>query len=167
MSSWYAVHTQPNGEVKAMQHLLRQGFDVFLPKYLKRRSHARKIDWVPAPLFPRYLFVGMDIAENRWRAIHSTVGVSYLVCQGDSPVEVPDDVVSSLWAREDAKGLIDFAQISPFKRGDKLQILDAAFGDVIGEFENLDEQGRVTLLLDLMGRKVKLKTPLEKVTAVG
>ncbi len=167
MSQWYAVHTQPNGEHKALRHLERQGFNAYMPKYLKRRSHARKVDWVSAPLFPRYIFVGMDIRAQRWRAIHSTVGVSYLVCQGDSPVEVPDGVVESLRARENEKGLVDFNKVSPFKKGDQIQILDPAFGDLIGKFEHLDEQGRVTLLLNLMGREVKLKTPLEKVAAAG
>ncbi len=150
-----------------MQHLARQGFDVFMPKYLKRRSHARKIDWVPAPLFPRYLFINMDLMQKRWRAIHSTVGVSYLVCQGDEPVEVPSDVINGLHARENKKGLIDFSKVSPFKKGDQIQIMDSAFSELSGKFERLDDQGRVTLLLNLMGREVKLKTPLEKVAAAG
>ena len=66
---WYVVQTQVNGELKAAQNLMRQGFEVYLPCYLKRRRHARKIDLVSKPLFPRYLFVAIDVATQRaWRS---------------------------------------------------------------------------------------------------
>ncbi|WP_338025645.1 hypothetical protein [Bradyrhizobium zhanjiangense] len=36
-----------------------KGFEPYRPRYLKRRSHARKIDQM-VPMFPRYLFVRID-----------------------------------------------------------------------------------------------------------
>ncbi len=89
MNRWYVVHTHPRGERLAMVNLQRQGMDAYLPQYLKRRRHARRTQWIPAPLFPGYLFVAMDVETVRWRAIHSTVGVRYLVCHGDWPARVP------------------------------------------------------------------------------
>ncbi len=80
--SWYVVQTHANAEVKAATHLGRQGFEVYLPRFLKRRRHARRVEIVPAALFPRYLFVA-DIASQRWRSIHSTIGVCRLLCNGD------------------------------------------------------------------------------------
>ena len=74
MTYWCAVNTQVNAEDKAVFHLMRQGFKVLLPKHLKRRSHARKVAWVPRPLFPGYLFVEIDPERSPWRAIRSTVG---------------------------------------------------------------------------------------------
>ena len=61
--SWHVVQTRPRSENKAALHLQRQGFEVYLPRYLKRRSHARKVDFVPAPLFPQYVFVAVDLAD--------------------------------------------------------------------------------------------------------
>ena len=75
---WYVVQTQPHAESKAARHLCRQGFQIYLPRYLKRRRHARRTETVPAPLFPRYMFVAVDIAVQRWRSIQSTIGVSRL-----------------------------------------------------------------------------------------
>ncbi len=167
MNAWYAVHTQPNGEVKAQRHLLRQGFDVYMPKFLKRRSHARKIDWIPAPLFPRYLFVGMDVEQMRWRAVQSTIGVSYLVCFGDQPLEVTSEIIDNFRKLENEKGLIEFSKVMPFQKGETVRLLDSAFSATLCKFEHLDDQGRVTLLLDLMGREVRLRTPLEKVEAIA
>ena len=70
--AWYAVHTHAGAESRAVWHLERQGFAAYLPQYSKRRRHARRTEWVRAPLFPRYLFVWVDIAKQRWQAIQST-----------------------------------------------------------------------------------------------
>ena len=74
------AHSQPNTEHKAVVRLEREGFPAYLPRYLKRYRRARRIEMVPAPLFPRYLFVAIDLAAQRWRSIFSTVGVSRIVC---------------------------------------------------------------------------------------
>ena len=80
MERWYVVHTQPRGESLAITNLINQGLETYLPLHLRRRRHARRTEWVPAPLFPSYLFVQFDVEQTRWRAIHSTFGVRYLVC---------------------------------------------------------------------------------------
>src|SRR5437660_12406028 len=98
---WYVVQTQVNGEVKAAQNLQRQGYEIYLPRYLKRRRHARKVDFTAKPLFPRYMFVAIDIATQRWRSIQSTCGVVRLVRNGDDPATVPEGVIQALKARED------------------------------------------------------------------
>ena len=167
MKAWYAVYTQPGKEALAAMNLRRQGFETYLPRYSKKRSHAQRIEWVAAPLFPRYLFVAMDVETARWRAIHSTIGVLHLVCFGESPIEVPGYVVEDLMAKQDEKGFISFAAAAPFAKGDKVRLLDGAFGESIGVIEHLDDHDRATMLLDLMGRQVKVQTPLQSVAAVG
>ena len=47
-SRWYVVQTQPHAESKAVEHLARQGFGAYLPRYLKRRRHARKVELIAA-----------------------------------------------------------------------------------------------------------------------
>ena len=37
--------------------------------------HARKTEIVLCPLFPGYVFVCLDIGEQRWRAVNGTFGV--------------------------------------------------------------------------------------------
>ena len=103
---WYVVQTQVNGESKAAENLRRQGFETYLPRYLKRRRHARKVDFAARALFPRYMFVAIDMATQRWRSVQSTFGVSRLVTNGDEPAVVPEGVVCALRAREDAKGFV-------------------------------------------------------------
>ena len=163
MHRWYVVSTQPQKEERAHEHLGRQGFDVYLPRWRKRRSHARRIEWISAPLFPRYLFVGFDIDVTRWRAIQSTLGVSHLVCNGGLPLPMPNGIVENIRARETASGLI---QIKPaFRRGQPVIVSEGAFLDQVGLFERTDDNERVTILLNLLGREVRVKVPTHAIRA--
>jgi len=162
---WFVAHTHPHAELKATAHLNRQGFDVYFPRHLKRRRHARRTETVAAPLFPRYLFVAVDLEAQRWRSIYSTVGVTRLVCNGDDPAAVPDGIVDGLKSREDADGFIRLVHRSPFCVGDKVRVLDGAFVSCLGLFEGMAERERIAILLDLLGRKVSVVLDADLVAA--
>jgi transcriptional antiterminator RfaH len=162
---WFVVQTQVNGEAKAARNLLRQGYEVYLPRYLKRRRHARKVDFVPRPLFPRYMFVAIDMAAQRWRPIQSTFGVSRMVCNGDDPAAVPDGVIPALKAREDDKGFVKMDVRSNFSPGDKVRVLAGAFMDNAGLFDSFSDHDRVSILLDMLGRKVRVLLNADLVAA--
>ena len=162
---WYVVQTQTHAERKAAHYLERQGFPTYLPRYLKRRRHARKVETVPAPLFPRYLFVSIDMSKQRWRSINSTIGVSRLVCNGDIPAAVPPPVIVKLRERQQADGYIRLDQRPVFSTGDKVRILDVAFESCFGLFEKTTDTERVAILLDLLGRKVRIFVDSEMIVA--
>jgi transcriptional antiterminator RfaH len=162
---WYVVQTQVNSEAKAAQNLLRQGFDIYLPRYLKRRHHARKVDFAARPLFPRYMFVAIDMATQRWRSIQSTFGVSRLVTNGDDPAIVPEGVIHALKAREDDKGFVRLDSKPAFAPGDKVRVLAGAFIDNAGLFSGLADHDRVSILLDMLGRKVRVLLDADMVAA--
>ncbi len=157
---WFVVRTHPNGEFKAMHHVQRQGFDAYLPCYLKRRRHARKVDHVRSPLFPGYLFVGMNPETARWRALNSTVGVAELICHGGQPAPVPDDIIEDIRQHEDEQGLVVLGDRAGLKKGDKVRITDGAMTDHIGIFDAPSDEQRVYLLLELLGREVRVKMPI-------
>lgn len=165
MTTWCAVQTHARAEDKAAFHLHRQGYRVFLPKHLKRRKHARRVDWVPRPLFPRYLFVALDPETVRWWSIRSTVGVSDLVRFGIHPAAVPAGIVEEIMARQDDKGLVKTHGGCGFKAGEWVRIIDGPLSDLEGLFECATDEERVIILLDLMGRQVKVRVPLETVYA--
>jgi transcriptional antiterminator RfaH len=162
---WCVVQTHPHAEAKAAFHIARQGFGTYLPRYLKRRRHARKVETVAAPLFPRYLFVLIDLAAQPWRCVQSTVGVSHLVLNGDVPATLPERVLEELKRREDERGFIQLVKPVPFVRGDAVRILDGVFSACVGLFDSRTDRERVTVLLDLLGRKVRVVMDLESVAA--
>jgi transcriptional antiterminator RfaH len=163
--SWYVVHTQVNAEAKVTHNLVRQGFKVYMPRYLKRRSHARKIEKIAAPLFPRYLFVRIDVGTQRWRSIQSTFGVSRLVLNGSDPAPVAQEVLDLLKSREDASGYVKLDQRPNFALGEKVRVLAGAFTENLGLFDGLADRDRIAILLDLLGRKVRVSIEADMVVA--
>ena len=162
---WYVVQTQVNCEVKAADNLRRQGYEAYLPRYLKRRRHARKVDFTAKPLFPRYMFVAIDLATQRWRSIQSTFGVSRLVTYGDEPAALPEGVVGALKAREDGEGFVKLDARPAFAPGDKVRVLAGAFMDNAGLFNAMADHDRVSILLDMLGRKVRVLLDADLVVA--
>ena len=165
MTAWYVVYTHPHAEAQALENLKRQGYVAYLPRYRKWRRHARRREAVAAPLFPGYLFVRMDLSCARWRSINGTFGVNHLVCHGDVPAVVPQAVVDNLQAQEDERGLLPLASLIVLDRGARLRIVDGAFAERIGVYERMPADGRVILLLDLLGREVKVEVPIDAVEA--
>jgi transcriptional antiterminator RfaH len=149
--AWYVVHTHPHAEAKAAAHLVRQGYS----SYLRRCRHARRADIVARPLFPRYLFATIDPLALRWRAIKSTIRVAHLVCNGDEPAVVPGAVIDEILGRQNGAGFIQFDR-PRFSPGDKIWVVDGVFAASLGLFEGVTDHERVAILLDLLGRKVRV-----------
>jgi transcriptional antiterminator RfaH len=145
-------------------NLERQNFPTYLPRYLKHRRHARRVEIIPAPLFPRYLFVAIDIASQRWRCIQSTFGVAQFICNGDMPSPVSGAIVDELRRREDEKGFVRLPRRS-FARGEKVRIVKGVFSPCLGLFEGMTDNERVTVLLDLLGRKVRVIMDVDAIAA--
>lgn len=167
MSAWYVVHTQPMAEQRAAANLARQGYETYLPLYRRRRSHARRVELVERPLFPRYLFVRFDPRADRWRPILGTFGVSGLVRIGDIPVPVPGGIVEALRANQEAHAFDD--TISPVRKlgvGARIRVLAGPFADLVGKFQALADSERVFVLLEMLGREVRVRLPDRAVAAV-
>lgn len=163
--AWYAVYTQPHAETKATEHLLRQGYAAYLPRYRTRVSHARRHQSVLRPLFPRYLFAGLDRDSTPWRPILSTVGVTDVVRAGEEPTPVPPEVVAAIREREEL-GVFD--RVDPRRSlplGGLVRVTAGAFEDMIGKLVELRDRDRVVVLLELLGRAVPAQLAAETVEA--
>jgi transcription elongation factor/antiterminator RfaH len=149
---WFLVHTQPNNERRAELHLGAQGFRTHFPTIQKTVRHARQLRTVRAPLFPRYVFLILDLGRDRWLSVRSTFGVSSLYTCQDRPVPVPEGIVETLIENTDEANLTLFS--SGLTRGQSVRIMSGPFVNFVGTLERLDDAGRVRVLLDMMGTAV-------------
>jgi len=151
--------------MKAAEHLARQGYAAYLPRYRRYVRHARTRALVLRPLFPRYVFVGLDRLAQRWRPIRSTVGVVGLVSSADGPVPVAAAIVDAL-RRQEREGVFDL--LSPAARlraGDAVRVTQGPFADLVGRLLGAADHERVFVLLDLLGRSVRAEMPVLAVEA--
>jgi transcriptional antiterminator RfaH len=154
---WYVARTLPQRELHATQQLANQGFRAFVPRYWKNRRHARKVETISAPLFPRYIFTILDLGRDRWRSVNGTLGVDRLLMIGGEPQPVPEGVVESLIASMGADGNVSFQ--FHLEEGQAVKVTAGPFVDLVGQLERLDEHGRVSVLLELMGAKTRVALP--------
>jgi transcriptional antiterminator RfaH len=149
---WFLVHTRPRAELQAELHLEAQEFPTHLPQVIKTIRHSRQLRTIHAPLFPRYLFIILDLGRDRWLSVRSTVGVSSLFSCDGRPVPVPAGIVEALIERTDECGLTLFD--SGLAQGQSVRILSGPFADYVGTLERLDAKGRVRVLLYMMSTAV-------------
>jgi transcription elongation factor/antiterminator RfaH len=161
---WFAVNTLPFGEARAQGNLENQGFRTFTPKRLKTVRRARRISTLAAPFFPRYLFVVLDPGRDPWRKVNSSFGVARLVMRGDSPQPVPRGVVEALIASADRSGVLDL--IETLRVGGAVREMAGPFADQLAILEQLDESGRVRVLLDILGRQVRMTTDASQIMSM-
>jgi transcriptional antiterminator RfaH len=161
---WYVVQTQPRAELKAQEHLRRQGFKTYLPRLIKARRHARKVEMVSRPLFPSYLFVSIDTTNQPWRAIRSTIGVTALVGSTDGPSPLQEGIVETLRESEGMDGFFH-PSAAAFSPGAAIRVIDGLFASCLGFFEAMSEGQRVSVLLELLGRPVRVVLDAHSVTA--
>jgi len=88
-----------------------------------------------------------------------------LVCNGDDPAAIASRIIGELKSRESELGFIQLDQHQKFRPGDKLRVIDGVFCDSLGLFEGMPDHQRVTILLDLLGRKVRVMLDAELVAA--
>jgi transcriptional antiterminator RfaH len=158
-----AVHTRPNAETIALDHLLQQGYAAYLPRIWV--SYARRGQAVLRPLFPRYLFADFESAAMRCRPILSTIGVAGVVRSGNQPTPVSPEIVDEI-RRCEHFGMFD--RLDPrrsLRLGELVRVTAGAFEDMVGRLLKLRDQDRVVVLLDLLGRAVRVDLRSEAVEA--
>ncbi len=157
MKRWFVVNTKPGAEKLAQTHLERQGFTVYLPRMIKKLRHQRRpVAPVEVPLFPRYLFVQIDLAVDAWHCINNTIGVARLVSFGKLPSAVSHRVIDEIRQREDEDGIVRLSRMHRFKQGDQVAIVEGALMDRTGIFQCETDKERVIVLLNLLGREISV-----------
>lgn len=159
---WFAVRCKPRQEFAARHELERQGFTVYLPQEIKLVRHARRMERIPRPFFPGYLFLHLAPEECRWTAIRSTPGAIGAVHFGACYPAVQDVVIEALRGFEGADGFICHGTdpVSPFESGERIIIREGQFSGIEGLFLRRSGEERAMVLLDVLHRQVKAKLPL-------
>lgn len=164
--SWYVVATKPNRERSAEANLSNQGYDIFFPIAEKIRRHARRVDIVRRPLFPGYLFVQFDPATTAWRAINGTVGVRHLLMNNGRPQSIHGNFIKAIKLRISASGVI--SEDAPvYKEGEKVELMSGPMQGHLATIFSADENGRIKILLAMMGGEVISTIAVEDIQKAG
>lgn len=157
-SAWYAAQTRPNGEALALLHLQRQSFNTFRPMIWEMKGAGGKR--VMRPMFPGYVFIEFDKGQTNWLTIRSTRGISRLVSNVSSgPSRLPAALITELKSR--CASNLPLGPKADFKPGELVHVTDGPFATLLATVEKVDEQARIWLLIDLLGRSARISTSLD------
>ena len=160
---WFILQFKSNSHHQAVKNLNRQGFETFLPLSDSTSRNASRLINKAQPLFPGYMFNSFDKAETKWCKINSTYGVSRLVTFNSTLKSIPATFVNNLMKRYDLSGKL--LPIQKLKKGDQVNILKGPFANFVANIEAYEDDQRIWILMDLMGRKTKIQTPLNALQA--
>lgn len=137
---WYVVQCRTGQDLRASEHLARQGFICFRPAlrtHQPRQGYERSC---AESLLPGYVFIRFDLFKDNWRAVRFTRGVRCIVSFGEEPLPIADNIVAAIQDR-----CMGVAKESPGKAEHSSTAVKAMFTS------NTCEQ-RIAKLLSLLQR---------------
>jgi len=148
---WYVLHNKPGKEAQVDMYLRSRGIETFYPtlEVIPVNPRASRI----RPYFPGYLFVRVHLQAVGISTLQWIPGAVGLVSFGSEPAVVPEHIISQLQHRIKALQ----ASHTALKPGDVVRITSGPFAGHEAIFDlRLRSSERVRLLLDLLGRTVKV-----------
>jgi len=157
MKHWYAIHTKPRQETFAADNLQRQDFEIYLPRIKQAHRHSHQWQDRIEPLFPRYLFIRLDLGTDNIAPIRSTRGVSTLVSFSGLPATVPDLFIETLIQSADPDTELFHPEANLFETGESVTIVDGPLQGLEAIFKAHDGEARSIILLKLLGKTQQLR----------
>ncbi len=154
---WFAIHTKPRQEEIAAENLLRQDFEIYLPKI--EQAHRYRGSWRHGidPLFPRYLFIRLALGHDNTASIRSTRGVTRLVTFNGQPASVPDHLIEALQESSDAETGLHFPLTRLLEQGSAVMIVDGPLTGLEAIYQAQDGEARSIILLNILGKTQEVK----------
>lgn len=153
MKHWYALYTKPKKERQVHTLLGGQGIEAYLPtvrRKVRRRDRPERIVY-----FPCYLFARVDFSVTPRSSLDWMPGVRRIVCSGDRPTVVADELVELIRRRLEGREEVGYGNL---RHGDRVRITSGPLRNLEAVFDQpLSAADRVRVLLDVMGRT----TPVE------
>lgn len=115
---WLCVYTEFGAEMLADQELRTQGLCTWYPMHFERERIRS--------MFPRYLLMQADLADDLWRKAYRTPGVvTVLGTRYERPSSVPAVVLETLWSQCAPNGVIYPAKPPPppMPSGDRISVI--------------------------------------------
>ncbi len=152
---WYAIHSKPRQEERALENLERQGFEAWLPMLTVEKVRRGKLAKVVEPMFSRYLFIRLDTEQTNWSPIRSTLGVSKLVSFGNRPAIIEDGLIEAL------RQMPEREPERLFQPGQAVKFIDGPLRGLEGIYEQADGEMRAMVLVDLLSKHHRVSSDMQ------
>jgi transcriptional antiterminator RfaH len=157
---WYVVYTKLNKELQVVSLLEEKGLTVFLPEVYQ--TYRGKVQL--RPLFPRYLFVQMDLDELEIDVVNFTPGVVKVVSNEDIPLPLRDDVIQAIRAEVERLNAVGGLPAVHYDEGEMVQLRTGPLAGMEAVFiKHLPARDRVIVLLKFLGQENKIEIDISEI----
>lgn len=163
-SLWYLIYTRPRLEAVALQNLLQQGFEAYLPLYKRLKKTPAGVEVVFVPMFARYVFFRPSDPARSIAPVRSTRGVAQLVRFGNELATLHPDALDAIRQLEQARNAANAAELSALRPGQAVRFDNPALSGLEGLVKSVSNL-RVTVLLEFMGRQQLVRVDLHDLKA--
>lgn len=180
--NWLIVLTEPNREMSAQASLLLRRIPFYLPTILRparlsAKAHAAgdTHEDVARPLFPGMIFITSRIVAAQDRTIRCTPGIigsrPYLRLGDDAAIVTPMAMRAIQYIEAGERELYLYQRNRPsglkVRVNDRVRLLvDDVLGPREGTIADIDDAGRITLLMEIMKRTVRVRMTADRIGAV-
>jgi len=157
---WYVVYTKPQKELQVVGLLEEKQLPVFLPEvYQKFRGKVQL-----RPLFPRYLFVQLDLKKMEAGVVKYTPGVLKVVSNEDEPLPLRQEVIEAI--REEVNRLNEMGGLPSehFEEGEIVRLRSGPLAGMEAVFvKHLGPEERAVVLLRFLGQENQVEIDLSEI----
>lgn len=168
---WHVVQCEPSQEARVADGLVREcKFDCYYPTESRKiRVNPLRHRNVERPMMPGYVFAGFDPSEH-WYQISELRGVIRLLKIGEQPAPVADRVIEHIRGLEIKRrgNTLKRKPMILLKPGTCVRLKEPlAYAGLLGFVTEVNqEQGKISVELELFGRRVPHWLQPEQVEAV-
>ncbi|WP_255474841.1 transcription termination/antitermination protein NusG [Pusillimonas sp. ANT_WB101] len=148
---WYVAHTRPRQESIALDNLLAQGFNAYLPLY---KTYKKQIAG-SEPMFPRYIFLQPANPQQSLATVRSTRGITHLIRFGLKIASLDPAVLKAIQALEKKRNETPEDQLARLRPGRRVRVRDTPLDGLEGLVHTVSSK-RVTLLMEILGQQREL-----------
>ena len=158
---WYVVYTKSQKESQVARLLENQHkLTVYLPEVYQKYRNLLQL----RPLFPRYLFVQMNLEKMELDVVNFTPGVIKVVSADDTPLPLRNTIIEAI--RQEVERLNESGglPLQRFEEGEKVRLLSGPLAGLEAVFvRHLNARDRVVVLLRFLGQENQVEIDISKI----
>lgn len=163
---WHVAYVEPRYEREICKDIAKElGFDAYAPVEKRMVTYRGRRVEACRPLFPRYIFVGVDPYKQGWQHLLDVDGVIDVLGRPELLDDRPPSYIPAAWVeamrRAEAAGVFDRTNVngSQFKVGERVRVVEGPFTGFealiqafIAKVGSTRATKRARLLLAFLGR---------------
>lgn len=175
--TWYVVLTNPKCEERARAGLEALGYATFLPtetewaripKHRQKEGQPKKVK-VTRPLFPGYLFFGLDKGEHPFEPVRLTDGVYSILMNAGEYVSMPAGAVDRMMEAEEQgehDKTVRLAEKLAEMIGKQVPLSDGYLAGFVATIKRATEKGAEGEVIH-NGKRITVRLGLETLQGLG